>query len=323
VSPHPSYLAVTSILILACSLGGAPSRASEKVFLSANNSCYIAAGQVWGAVNKESFYSEVIGSLQGVPGQLCLKHFFDVRSCKPSIFYNFRLTCRGGTASTPQLYMAFFGKDQETQKNGFAANADQLSYIDPVKDFTGNFGRRVYLPPGYAPLNTTDINNFVRRLSWDDFNQRPALAVSPGSDQDRRIRDLFVVRGGYVEPFPESNIKKAIEISEEKPRISSPPVMQPTESVQHPGLYIQTNSFPALAGGVMFAALLSWVFTRTSRALSGDRPSILRQIIVESGALIISGTVLWWFGVVDEIKLLSIPLGAGLTVALISSMKLG
>lgn len=259
-----------------------------------------------------------MGSLAGVPGQLCLKSFFDTRTCKPSIFYNFRLACRGGTASAPQLFMALFGNDQSTQKNGFALSGDQLSYIDPVRDFSGQSGRRVYLPPGYAPLNTTNINSFIKQLTWDDYAMRPALSETLTDDQERRIKQLFVAQSGYIEPFPESSIRRAFQIAEEKPAPA------PAVSAQVAGrsqFSVPANSYAALTGSLIFAAFLSWVFGVVTRKLSSERPHFWRQVGIESIGMVISGIILYWLGIVDEIKLLSIPLAGGLSIAVVSSVR--
>jgi len=237
------------------------------------------------------------------------------------------MACKDGLANAPQLFMALFGNDKSTQQNGFTLNGNQLFYIDPVRDFSGSSGRRVSLPAGYAPLHTLPIDTVARRLTWDDLNQRLSLARNISNDQERRIRELFVTRPGFVEPFPESNIKRAVAISEERPPppppIPSSPFSSPEQQPipQATGLRIETNSYLALAAGIVFVAFLSWVFGAASKIMSGDKSKFWRQVGAESISLIASGSVLYWFGIVDEIKLLSIPLIGGFSIALISSIK--
>jgi hypothetical protein len=128
---------------------------------------------------------------------------------------------------------------------------------------------------------------------------------------------------GFIEPFPESNIKRAVAISEEGPPPPPPPSFVPREapSTLPTGLHIDANSNLALGAGVIFVAFVSWVFGTASKLMSGERPHFGRQVAVESLSLIISGTVLYSFGVVDEIKLLSIPLLGGLSIAVVSTIK--
>jgi hypothetical protein len=296
-----------------------------------DDTCYFAGDQVWSTKQKEGFYSEVLGSTQGTSRQICIKSFFDTRACSQMNLYNFRIACRGGLATTPQLFLALFGNDKSTRESGFSlVGANQLSYIDPLRDFSGSMGQRVYLPIGYAPLHTTDINGMIRRLSWDDANQHPALPRSLSIDQERRIKELFVARVGYVEPFPESNIRRAAAIGEERPPPPplAPSIAKPREEPTHQstgshpaGLNVAPNSSLALGLGIMFVAFLAWVFGTATRMLSGEKPNFWRQVAVESISLIVSGIVLYSLGVVDEIKWLSIPLVGGLSIAIVSSAR--
>jgi hypothetical protein len=314
-------LAKASIFFLSVSLAlSEATSAAEKIFISANNTCYFVGGQVWGDVKKENFYSELLGSLQGVSTKMCFKgSFLNARTCISAILYNFRIACRGGLATAPQFYMAMFGNDESTRKNGFILANNQLSYIDPIQN-AGTSGQRVAFPYGYAPFEKP-IDGVVKRLTWDDYHQRPLLTHIPDTEHERRIQNLFVSGPGYVEPFPESNIKLAFEISEERIVSPPPPLPPPPFQPGGGGFSIGANSGLAVGGSLVFVAFLSWAFGFVSRMLSGDRPKFWRQVGVESAVLIISGTVLFWFGIVDEIKLLSIPLVGGLSVAVISSLR--
>src|ERR1043166_4586831 len=311
---------------MACAIACVPAMAAERTFISTPDTCYFAGAQVFASKQAEDFYSEIVGSTQGTSRQICTKSFFDTRACSSMTFYNFRIACRDGLATAPQLFMALFGNDKSTRDAGFSlANGNQLSYIDPVRDFPGSRGQRIYLPAGFAPLHTMPLDGMVRRLTWDDANQRPALARSLSDDQERRIRQLFVARAGFIEPFPASYIKRVAAIADERP---SPPTAPPRPAAvpsapgaPASGLTIAPNSNLALAVGVVFVAFLAWMFGTVSKMLSGERPNFWRQVAVESTSLIISGLVLYAFGIVDEIKWLSIPLVGGLSIAVVSSIR--
>lgn len=304
-----------------------PSLASEKTFLALTQTCYFAGGQVWISNNNERFYSEVLGSFNSVNTQVCGKGFFDTRTCATQTLYNFRLACKGGVATAPQLFMALFGNDKVTQQNGFTLSGNQLFYLEPVGDFSGNRVRRAALPVGYAPLHTVPIDTVARRLTWDDARDRPMLSRTPTSDQEQRIRALFNTGPGYVEPFPEVNIRKAVSISEEPPPAPPRPAPTPKSAEaslppsQTSGIYIGANSTSAVAISTFFAGFFAWIVALVTKATAGERPSVLRHITVESIALVISGFVLHSLGIVDEVKLLSIPIGAGVSVAVISAIK--
>lgn len=189
---------------------------SDKLFLVTKYICHVAGGQVWVTTGTQDAYSEILGSTAPVSRQVCGKSYFDTRSCINVSLYNFKVACRDGVATAPQLFMALFGKDKSTRDFGFALTAsDQLSYFDPVHDFSGSSGRTVLLPLGYAPLHTKPIETVTRRLTWDDRRQRLSLPRNLSEDQERRIRSLFVVRSGYVEPFLELKISRAVSIAEE------------------------------------------------------------------------------------------------------------
>src|SRR5579883_2488766 len=113
------------------------------------------------------------------------------------------------------LYGRFWQGPQHA-KERLGGLRNQLSYVDPAPNCS-SFGCRVQFPPGYAPLHTGPIDAFLRRLTWDDINRRPSLSRALSGDQERRVQQLFVAAPGYVEPFPESNIKRAFDISEEPP----------------------------------------------------------------------------------------------------------
>jgi hypothetical protein len=188
----------------------------------------------------------------------------------------------------PQLFMALFANDQSTQQNSFGISGNQLSYIDPV----GTAGQRVFFPPGYAPINTVAIDTIIRRLTWDDINQRPALSRNLNSDQAVRIGALFVSRGTYVEPFPESNIKRAVAISEEAP---ARPVAQNKESplVSAAPSNEFTNSWGALMVGFGFVAFITWFSAIAQRAIV-HKPNFLREVAVESLPLSLAPCYMAW-----------------------------
>jgi hypothetical protein len=87
------------------------------------------------------------------------------------------------------------------------------------------------------------------------------------------------------------------------------------------GLHIEANSYPALFAGFLFVAALSWMLNAASKIMSGERQNFLRQVAVESGAAVISGIILYSLGIIDEIKLLSVPVAGGLSIAIISSIR--
>jgi hypothetical protein len=102
------------------------------------------------------------------------------------------------------------------------------------------------------------------------------------------------------------------------------------EQVQTPqsptGWHIEPNSLLAVTAGVFFAGLLSWISATLSKIVSGGESPVWRKVAIgvaiDSMSLCISGVVLYHFGIVDEVKLLSIPIGAGISVAVISSVKM-
>src|SRR5579883_2121922 len=99
------------LLSIALLLSPLSTYASEKVFLSLTNTCYVAGGQVWGSSNNQNFYSEVLGSTNGLAGQMCVKGmYFNARTCTAATLYNFQIACRGGLASAPQFYMAVLAR---------------------------------------------------------------------------------------------------------------------------------------------------------------------------------------------------------------------
>jgi hypothetical protein len=298
-----------------------PALSSEKVFLSLQQTCYVAGGQVWISKNTERFYSEVFGAFNSVNAQICGKSFFDTRTCRTVTLYNFRLACKGGVATAPQLFMALFGSDKETQQNGFSlsSSGNQLFYLDPVRDFSGNQVRRMALPPGYAPLHTLPIDTFLRRLVWDDARGRPSLSRTPTFEQEKRIQSLFALDDGYLAPFPEANLRRAISISEELP--TRPQKLEDVNRDKVGGVHFDANSTPAVIAGTVFAGLLAWIVGMIVKAAAGGERNFGRHIIGESVAMIVSGLVLYQFGIVDEIKLLSVPIGAGISVAVISAVK--
>jgi hypothetical protein len=184
----------------------------------------------------------------------------------------------------------------------------------------------VSLPPGYAPLNTSDINSFIKHLTWDDLNARPALNRNVTADQARRIQRLFVVRSGFVEPFPESNIKRALDISEEpQPQPQPPPASYAStpqvSSAPNSVNFFTPNSFSAVSSGFIFVAFISWVLGKLAKVGTGDHARFGRQVVVESLASLISTGIWVWLGYVDEWKLLTVPLGGGFAVILVSAIR--
>jgi hypothetical protein len=282
---------------------------------------------VWVTTQNENFYSEVIGSTSGVNSQMCLKGPLGFRACKQTMLYGFQLVCRGGLSTMPQLFMALFANDQSTLQNSFGISGGQLSYIDPV----GRAGQRVFFPPGYAPINTVAIDTIIRLLTWDDINQRPVLSRNLNSDQASRIGALFVSRGRCIEPSPESNIKRAVAISEEAPtrpvaQNKEPPLVSaaPSQIVQTStpepshGSNEFTNSWGALMVGFGFVAFITWISAIAQRAIA-HKPNFLREVAVESTAAIVSSSVLYGLGVATEIKWMSVPILGGLFSLIIAS----
>src|SRR5258707_13665456 len=83
--------ACRAFAFIACLSISTVSSASEKLFLAQTRTCYFAGGQVWTTENTETYYSEVIGSTNGMSAQICGKSFFDSRACATVTLYNFRL----------------------------------------------------------------------------------------------------------------------------------------------------------------------------------------------------------------------------------------
>ena len=136
--------------------------------------------------------------------------------------------CRGGLVTLPQFYMAAFGNSEHSRAAGLSLNAagDQLSYADPG-DGLGVPRQRINLPTGYAPLPPFETQ--IRKLRWDQANGRPAVSELLSSDQEDRIKQLFVMRGELVKPFPESHIRKAAGIAAERPPVAvAPPPLAPS-----------------------------------------------------------------------------------------------
>jgi hypothetical protein len=297
-----------------------PAAASEKNYFDVSQSCYIAGGQVWATAEKESTYSEIIGSTQGVAGQICIKGFFGVRNCIAATLYNFRVACRDGIATAPDFYMALFGNEKSTRDNGFSVSGNQLSYIDP--DMNG--GHRVFYPPGYAPWIATQIVPHMKQLAWDDVNQRPVLNREVGADQERRIRELFVTRGGYVEPFPADNIRKAFAISLEKPAPS--PSMttaaqkadsadKGTSNANSNNPIANLNDWIKLGIGAIVLVVIKFAM-RVIFGSEHERRPTFKDLIRNAIAALAALPVFYIFGLSAETTIWSLSLGFGFSISL-------
>ncbi len=79
----------------------------------------------------------------------------------------------------------------------------------------------------------------------------------------------------------------------------------------------ESNSWPVVLVGTLFSGFLSWLFGTATNALSDSRPGFWQKVAINSISLFISGVVLYYFGFVNEFKLLTIPIFAGVSVAVI------
>ncbi|HWX86493.1 MAG TPA: DUF4189 domain-containing protein [Xanthobacteraceae bacterium] len=87
------------------------------------------------------------------------------------------------------------------------------------------------------------------------------------------------------------------------------------------GFQITPNSNSAVGLGLIFVGFMSWTFSLLAKAAGGEKRVLWREIAVESIAGVISGIVLYKLGIVNEIKLLAVPLVGGLGIALYSSVR--
>src|SRR5882757_1036407 len=101
--------------------------ASEKVFVTASQTCYLAGGQAWAEAKSEPYLTEVVGLSPPQRAQFCGKGTFGMRQCKEVSIYSFQFSCRGGLASAPQVFIALFGKD--SIENRLSVIGNQLCYI--------------------------------------------------------------------------------------------------------------------------------------------------------------------------------------------------
>src|SRR5262249_50459488 len=76
---------------------------------------------------------------------------------------------------------------------------------------------RTAFPPGYAPFTAAQMSSLLKTLAWDDGNRRPTFARVLTPDQEERISGLFATQGGYIAPFPESNLQRAVAIAGNSP----------------------------------------------------------------------------------------------------------
>lgn len=140
------------------------------------------------------------------------------------------------------------------------------------------------------------------------IDYRTALAVLPNDAIDsnkENMRDRIQLRLNVLGP---ENVTTAQQ---------APPQSQPTGV---DGLHITPNSNSALIMGLMFVAFVAWISSFVTKAISGKK-SLPREIAVETIAGILSGVVLYWSGIVDEIKWLSVPLVGGFSIAVYSSVR--
>lgn len=284
--------------------------AFSKTFLVTNQVCYIAGGQVFISNEKYDHFSEIMGPPNSVAAQFCTKDFITHRSCKQVMLYNFQVACRGGSATLPQWFMAAFGNDKSTRDSSMALSptGNQLSYIDPGRDVYDREARRTAFPVGYAPLPA--IEGRLKSLDWDTTNGRLTLAKSLRPDQERRISDLFTMRAGLVEPFPESHIATAVKISEEAPPRAQPreppPASKPDNTPQTPWSKAEIPETVSVRSIVIGAII--WLFGFiVSRIVPTD--SRILKISVGGLASIVSSVLLYALGVKEGLTLLTVTLG--------------
>jgi hypothetical protein len=174
------------------------------------------------------------------------------------------------------------------------------------------------------------IDVIAKRLEWDDANQRPALPRSLSNEQEKRIRDLFVTRARYVEPFPEAHIKRAVAISQERPPPPPPPPpaplrvpipATPSQDASQAAVSSFGNSGVALAIAVMCVAIMCFLSSFVSRKVAGEQLSFGARVVVLTLVAFVSTAGLHALGIVDEFKLLSVSLVGGLSVGLLFSIK--
>ena len=79
------------------------------------------------------------------------------------------------------------------------------------------------------------------------------------------------------------------------------------------------NSFAALGTALGVICCFAWVSGKLSATFSGE--GFLRRVGVETIVSVLAGAILHYLGLVDEWKLLSVPIFGGLSVALIASAK--
>lgn len=279
--------------------------AENKAFLLTPQVCQIVGGRASISVENEDYYTELVGPLSGKPSQMCIAGWFGARSCVNVTLYNFKAVCRGGTASAPALYMALFGNDKPNLDSGVTLVGDQISYIEQSNDLYQKNPRRVAFPIGYAPF--PDLQARLKTLNWDASGGYPILSREINTDQRRRITDLFVARGGYVEPFPVSHIARAATISQERPKAPEPQPAPPA-SATRPAM---DNATAFVAAGLVF--LVGFL---TMRNVPVD--SFFGRLVIGVLVGVASSVILYFIGVKDHLTIVSVSVFGGVVVFAVS-----
>lgn len=297
-----------AVLISGLTVAGlGPVAANQRTFIAIPNSCSVIGGQAVIKKESETHYIEVLGSTTGRSLRMCAAGDpFGFRTCKDVTLYNFSVVCNGDIASAPQFFLGLFGSDRATTRKGFALSGDQLTYIDPGE---GNVpARRIALPRGFAPMHDGPMDSFFKRVQWDDAAKRIAMTGNLSADQERRLRELFRMREGGVEPFPASHLERAAAIAREPAPRPAPPKAPAPES-----------RVPDMGGGHINSALV--VIIGLLLLLVGllARPGIPKsvRVFVMLAVPIGVSVTLYLLGVKTDLTLLSIPIFAGLAIALI------
>lgn len=303
-------LAIRAAAAVGCAIAGV-AEAEDRTFLMTPQVCQMIGGSVVISVEKEDYYTQIVGPRAGQPSQMCVAGWFGARTCADVILYNFSVVCRGGVASAPALYMALFGGDKETANNGAMLSGGRLSYIEQSKDLYQRHPRRVAFPTGYAPFQA--LESRLRSLEWDMAAGHPVLSRAITEDQRARIKALFVTRSGYVEPFPVSAVARAAGVSEERPKVPesnmAPPSRgspQPQQDSPRAGSPSQIREPKPVDPAVVYL-LVAGAIALLVYAIKKQVPikSLQGAVVVATVASIISSVVLYWLGMKEGITLFS------------------
>jgi hypothetical protein len=149
----------------------------------------------------------------------------------------------------------------------------------------------------------------LTRERADTQRREAARRAADVAEQDAR-------RAGAERDRQRAEVEKAqLLAATEKARAEAAEAERKRHAAESPlGLsMLSPNSYPALAIGFVFVALITWITSLVTHLFThGGRFSVWRDISIQSVASIVSGSVLSALGIVTDITWLSIPILGGL-----------